>query len=242
MVGRTLIPSYLETNYIDSLRFQLCEIIFDDYKGTTFFLDQMLNEKEKTLEKTKNFLITHPELFNEKDNSSYWYPYPNVDNSKGQFIYNQFYPNTEGEITYFCKKGEDSFDTQDYLVDPVKLIFLIMCRDIKKMDCESDTAKKILKINNELFQIVIEAVGDTIDYNNRSNLEQMSNFLKEKKEHLKETLSDPLFEDMKEKIEKEYNEFNVSIPLLEEMFIVANQYALSKAIAPKDEKVQKVKI
>lgn len=42
---RVLVPSYSQKNHSDTLRFELCEIIYENYKGATFFLDDLLNEK-----------------------------------------------------------------------------------------------------------------------------------------------------------------------------------------------------
>lgn len=71
---KTLNSIYLKNNHIKSLRHELCEIIYKDYKGTTFFLYQMIIQKERVIEDLKNFIKKHPEIYNFKENSSYYYP------------------------------------------------------------------------------------------------------------------------------------------------------------------------
>lgn len=170
---KILTPSYLNRNHVDSLRFQLCEIIYEDYKCATFFLDQQLMQKQEALNHVNEFLKKHPEILEYKNDSQYWYPYQNVDGTQNLSLYREFYPNTDGEITYFCKEGENSFATFEYMYDPVKLHFFLMCNDIREMDCHSDTAKEIIQINNELFKILFENVGDTISYNGKNTLEHI---------------------------------------------------------------------
>lgn len=37
------------------MRFELCDTIFNDYKGATFFLDQMLEQKKRSLPRSGTF-------------------------------------------------------------------------------------------------------------------------------------------------------------------------------------------
>jgi hypothetical protein len=244
MIGRTLIPSYLEHNHIDSLRFQLCEIIYSDYKGATFFLSQMVKEKEDVFKNVTQFIASNPELLNYKDNSSYWYPYSDVDGTKDLQLNSSFYPNVDDEITYFCKEDEDKFDHEDYLFDPVKLMFFLMCRDITKMDCSSEEAQKILQLNNQIFKALIEVVGDPVSYNNRTNHEHMEYYFKARKESHEKSMNDNYYnDDVKEMMKREYDSLNNFVYLLEEAFIVTNQYELSQKITSKDNNIkQKIKV
>lgn len=39
-----------------------------------------------------------------------------------------------------------------------------MAKDISQMDINSDNAKKIVQLNYDIFKILLDVVGDTIDY------------------------------------------------------------------------------
>jgi len=228
---RVLVPSYLKNNHTDSLRHELCEIIYNDYKGRTFTLDRMLEEKKEVLKKVYDFFKDHAEIAQYKEDSKYWYPYENVNGSKNLRIYNQFYPNTEDEITYFCKEGEDSFKNSDYLFDPVKIQFLLMCQDIRTMDCNSKTAKEIIKINNELFKVLFEKIGETINYSGKNTLESINEYIKKcvdlENEARNNTEHTQEYRDM---LVRDYRRFNESAYLLEKAIIVCNADQLEKEL------------
>jgi hypothetical protein len=237
MTFRTLIPSYLESNHIDSLRHELCDIIYNDYKGTTFSLSGMLEEKTEVLNKVYKFIKEHPELSQYKEDSKYWYPYKNVDGSGNLSIYKEYYPNTDGEITYFLKKEERKSDMKnlfkgyDYLFDPVKIQFILMCIDIPKMDCEDKLAKEIIKINNELFKVLFDTVGDTINYDNKNTLEHMQRYFKSYFDEQEEIKNDPKYKDeFKEYLLNKSRMFTDNIELLDQAFIVANENKLQKEL------------
>lgn len=172
-----LAPSYLEKNHQDTLRYELCEIIYSIYKYTTFRLDKQLNDKKHVLKELYVFLKQHPEIEQHKNDSGYWYPYENVDGSKNLKLHTNFYPNTSGEITFFSKEDNYDMKNYDYLVDPVKLQFFLMCNDVSSMDTSSTTAQQIIHINNQLFQMLHEVIGDTISYNNKNTLQHVRDFL-----------------------------------------------------------------
>ena len=159
---KTLNSIYLKNNHIKSLRHELCEIIYKDYKGTTFFLYQMIIQKERVIEDLKNFIKKHPEIYNFKENSSYYYPYENVNKDIEPYLYFDFYIDNKDNAVHFGKGNEIS--VYDYLLDPLKIQFSIMAKDISQMDINSDNAKKIVQLNYDIFKILLDVVGDTIDY------------------------------------------------------------------------------
>jgi small-conductance mechanosensitive channel len=142
---KTLTSIYLKNNHIKSLRHELCEIIYKDYKGTTFFLSQMLEDKERVLEDINNFIKTHPEIYNFKENSLFYYPYENVNKEIEPYLYFDFYIDNDNNAVHFGKKGE--MFVSDYLLDPLKIQFSIMAKDISQMDIDSDVAKKVINLN-----------------------------------------------------------------------------------------------
>jgi hypothetical protein len=244
MTSRTLIPSYSENNHINDLRYQLCDIIYDDYKGATFTLVEMLQEKSTVLNKVYSFLKAHPEISQHKEDSKFWYPYENVDGSKNLSLHNYFYPNTDDEITYFAKKGEKALEHYDYLFDPVKLQFVLMCTDIKKMDCTSENAKEIIKINNELFKVLFDTVGDTINYSNQNTFEHMNRYTQSYFEEENRIKNDSTYDDeYKDYLLRNSRNFTDNIELLNQAFIVANENKLQKELPINtDTKKQKKKI
>ena len=118
-----------------------------------------------------------------------------------------------------------------------------MCEDIRKMDCNDELAKEIIKINNQLFQIVIEVVGETINYSGYNNLEHMNSFLEKREKSVQEGMNDARFsQEMKEVIKREYDRFNDAISFLDDAFIIANQCALDKKMIIQENKAIKIKI
>jgi hypothetical protein len=231
-----LTPSYLDKNHRNTLRYELCEIVYSDYKGKTFFLDHQLRQKKIVLEKVYDFLNKHPEISEYKEDSKYWYPYENVDGSKKLSLYTEFYPNTEDEITYFCKKGEKEFDHSDYLLDPVKMHFMLMCDDIRTMDCDSDLAKEIIKINNEIFKVLFDTVGDTISYNGFNTLEHIEKYIKDTKLEAEKAKNDSTYsEELKDLISRDFNRFNQSLYALDDVIIICNENKLQKELLVKEE-------
>ena len=231
MTYRTLIPSYSESNHIDTLRYDLCEIIYNDYKGPTFFLNDMLKQKKDVLKKIKSFVKKYPEIVENKGNSEYWYPYPNVDGNQDLKFHSSFYPDTNDEITYFCK-GENEISKSDYLFDPVKLHFFLMCQDIKKMNCESDTAKEIVKINNALFMVLLQTVGDTVSYNGLTTLEHIHKYIQDGKEAKIACEKNPDYGvDLKQMIVRDYDSFNDYIFLIDEPIAFCRDYVLRNELA-----------
>lgn len=250
MTFRELIPSYLENNHIGNLRHQLCEIIYDDYKGTTFFLDKMLQQKINCLNEVYNFIKENPELLQYKNNSQYWYPYEDVDGSKNLSIYRDFYPNKEDEITYFYKKDELNKDKNtlfygyDYLFDPAKLHFILMCKDISQMDCNSPNAKEILKVNNELFKVLFDIVGDTISYSNDNTIEHMQKYIQSYFDEQERIENDFSYDnDFKTMLLRDSRKFTDNVALLNQAFIVCNHDKLEKELPVNVEsKITKKKI
>jgi hypothetical protein len=233
MIGRVLIPSYLENNHIDDLRYQLCDIIYNDYKGATFFLNRMLEQKLNVLNKVYQFIKDNPGISQYKEDSKFWHPYENVDGTKNLSLYNDYYPNTDDEITHFCKESEsrDSYKYNDYLLDPVKIQFVLMCDDISKMDCDSEIAKEIIKINNELFKVLFDIVGDTINYNNQNTLEHMQRYIQSYFEQQNEIKNNPNYDDdFKEYLLRSSLRVTDNIELLNQAFIVANENKLQKEL------------
>lgn len=238
MTFRELIPSYLKSNHIGDLRHELCDIIYNDYKGTTFFLNVMLQEKTEVLNKVYKFIKENSEISDYKEDSKYWYPYENVEGSKNLSIYSDFYPNTDDEITFFGKSGDkingkkNLFDGYDYMLDPVKLQFILMCDDIVKMDCTSDTAKEIIKINNELLKVLFDTVGDTINYANKNTLEHMQKYTQSYLDEQEKIKNDPTYkDDYKDYLLNKSRKFTDNIELLNPAFIVANENKLQKELS-----------
>lgn len=235
---KILTPSYLDKNHIDTLRFELCEIIYENYKTRTFFLDQQLIQKQEVLSKVYAFFKNHPEISEHKGDSQYWYPYQNVDGTQNLSLYREFYPNNDGEITYFCKEGEDVFTISDYMYDPVKLHFFLMCNDIREMDCHSDTAKEIIQINNELFHILFENIGDTISYHGKNTLEHIQEYIQHSLDAVENIQNDPdpsYTQDYKNILLRSYRSFNDFSYILNEIITVCKKDKLQNELLIKEE-------
>lgn len=237
---KILTPSYLNKNYTDSLRYELCDMLYNDYKGTTFFLNQQLVQKKAVLSNIYEFFKEHPEISEYKGSSKYWYPYENVDGTQNFSLFGDFYPNTNGGITYFCKENEQNFIISDYMHDPVKLHFFLMCNDIKKMDCHSDIAKEIIQINNELFKLLFEKVGDVISYNGKNTLEHIQEYIQnhlDEEEKIKNDSLSSYSQDYKNLLLRSCRSFNDFSYLLNEAIIICQenklQYELSTKKDPK---------
>lgn len=240
---RTLIPSYSDKDERNSDRFKLCEIVYEDYKGTTFHLTQMLEEKKQVLKKLKTYIKSHPELASHYENSAYWYPFKNVDGTRSLNPYSEYYPNTQKEITYFCQEGKDNLNHSDYLFDPVKLQVLIMCKDLRDMDLNSDVAQEIIKINNNIFKLLFDTIGDTINYSGENTFEQINNIIQASlQEQEKIEASTEYTQELKEMILKRTYRFNENIHYIQEAMIICQYDKLNNAIPTKSQSGMKNKI
>jgi hypothetical protein len=187
----------------------------------------MLEEKTEALNKVYKFIKDNPEISNYKEDSKYWYPYENVDGSGNLSLHRDFYPNTDDEITYFCKKNEKSYEHYDYLFDPVKLQFVLMCVDIGKMDCRSEMAQEIIKINNELFKVLFDTVGDTINYANQNTLEHMTRYTQSHLEEQDRIKNDTSYDnDYKNYLLDKSRMVTDNFNFLSEAFIIVNESKL----------------
>jgi hypothetical protein len=223
--------TYLENNHIDSLRHQLCDIIYNDVKGAIFSIDTMLHKKLNTLNKVYSFLKNHPEILQYKDDSKYWYPYENVNGDAHLQLYSEYYPNTSLNVTYFSKTADKKHSICEYLFDPVKLQFFIICENIRVMDCDSDTAKEIMKINNELFKVLLDTVGETISYNKLNTLEVMEKYIDNSiNEENDIKTGNKYSESIKDLILDDYSRFNEKIPLLNETIVIYKLDNLQKEL------------
>lgn len=244
---RVLIPSYLNKDYRQSLRYELCEILYSDYKSRTFFLDRMLEQKKTVLEKLTNFVETNPELKNHKNSTSYWYPFPGVSNTDNLRLYNDFYPNDNGEITYFCKEGENSWEYSDYLSDPVKIQLTLMCNDLNTMMVDNKTAKEIVEINDQIFNITLSVVGDTLNYAGQNNSEYIKNYMSKNKENEDGIKSNVQYDaDFKDMLLRSIHRFNENTKYLESAIVNCERASLQEAIMPQSssdrDRERKIKI
>lgn len=234
MSYRILIPSYTKESQKNTLRYELCEIIYEHYKATTFFVSAVLKDKIDTLEKVKKFFKTHPEILQYKDNEKYWYPYENVDGTRNLNLYVNFYPNTSEEITYFCKEEEENHKDYDYLFDPLKLHFFLMRTDVKQMNNDSENAKKIISINNELFSILLENVGDVKSYNGLKTLQHINKAFEETKEKIEEIKNNSKYDKiLKNELSRSYIDMNKSSHIFNDVQKMCYEYKLKKELPHK---------
>ena len=150
----------------DRLRFELCDIVYADYKGATFFLNHMRDEKRAVLERLRVFVSEHgDELSSVRGDSAFWYPRKRQGPGIPYDIFSNHYKDVEGRFVSASEKGhgdwnEEFFKGYDYFMDPLKIMFHLACNDPWKMDMGSELAKEIVGINIEIFAVLAEVVGD----------------------------------------------------------------------------------
>lgn len=234
MENEILEVTYLSSNHIDSLRYQLCDILYNDYKGTTFFLNQQLAQKKQTLKELHSFVKQHPEIYDYKNNSQYYYPYENVTAESNTSFFTDFYFTNNNAITYFGKEGSTHYEVQDYLIDPLKLQFYLMCQDISKMDCDSDTAKKIIAVNNQIFSTVLDIVGDTVSYQNIHTLGHIEKYIATNIQGQKDAENDTKHaQDYKDYMIRQYRRFNDHSHLIKDAISILEEYKLQNTLPQK---------
>lgn len=191
MTMKTLTTTYLEKNHINTLRHDICEIVYKDYKGATFFLSHMVEEKKIVLTLLLDYIKKNPDIYQYKNDSSYWYPYENVEPGSSNMFYNDYYIDTKDNAVHFVKESPlNNTTTYDYLLDPVKIQFLLMSRDISKMDCQSPNAKEIISLNQEIFETLYDVVGDPLNYEGKNNLNYFEEYILNNQERRKEIKDD----------------------------------------------------
>lgn len=246
---KTLEESYSQEQFFDTLRYELCEIIYHDYKGRTFTAEQMLYEKKEVLNKIKDFIKKHPELSDYKDDNNYWYPYPNVANHELKNFYSDFYFDDKDGITYFRKekkewdnlKNRELFDGYDYLFDPVKIQFFIIAQDINSLDLEGINAKKIMAINFELFHILLNTIGDIPSYQGLNTLEHMELYIQKIIDYPKEIEAGDYTTDLKNMILHSANKSIKLLPAFNDVLAICRHYKLDNVLNDNNTKKSDVK-
>lgn len=118
-----------------------------------------------------------------------------------------------------------------------------MCNDIKKMDCESDKAKEIIAINNQLFYLMFETVGDTISYNGLNTLQHVHKYIENSLKGQEEAQNNPEHSsEWRDMLVRDYASFNNFSYLLNEAIIICNEQKLQEQLPIKSLNTIKKKI
>lgn len=148
----------------ESSRFEACRIVYEDYLGTTFFMDDLLREKTRAL---KELLRFERRVGKETSLSTdFWYPIADMSMEfAARFPAFHRYERNDGVLFDFVnEKGES---TSNYLLDPSRLIFYAAWKDALTSPPGSDKTKTVARINEELFAATLRLTGNLADRNGR---------------------------------------------------------------------------